>query len=71
MRTLVDIGEVELEALDRIAKEGNVSRASLIRTAIGDYLARNIKERQSGAFGLWKQSPVDGLKFQDEIRSEW
>lgn len=71
MRTLVDIGEAELEALDRLAKEGNVSRASVIRSAIGDYLARNVKDRQSAAFGLWKQDPVDGLKFQNEIRSEW
>ena len=71
MRTLVDIGEAELEALDRLAKEENVSRASVIRSAIGDYLARNVKDRQSAAFGLWKQDPVDGLKFQTEIRSEW
>ncbi|WP_105381764.1 ribbon-helix-helix domain-containing protein [Neorhizobium alkalisoli] len=71
MRTLVDIGEAELAALDRLAKEDKVSRASLIRVAIGDYLARNVKDRQSAAFGLWKRDPVDGLKFQDEIRSEW
>ncbi|OHV75994.1 CopG family transcriptional regulator [Rhizobium sp. LCM 4573] len=71
MRTLVDLGEADLEALDRLAKEENVSRASLIRAAVREYLRRNAKEKQAEAFGLWGTSGIDGLKFQEEIRGEW
>ncbi len=24
-----------------------------------------------GSFGLWKDAPVDGLAYQEKIRSEW
>ncbi|KKX28191.1 CopG family transcriptional regulator [Rhizobium sp. LC145] len=71
MRTLIDIGEADLEALDRLAREENVSRASLIRAAVRDYLRRNAKEKQAEAFGLWGEGGIDGLKFQEEIRGEW
>lgn len=41
MRTLVNIPDADIEALDRIAAEKQVSRASLIREAVGDLLDRN------------------------------
>ncbi len=71
MRTLVDIDEAELDALDRIAKSENVSRASLIRHAVRDYLGRNARTQQADAFGLWSDSSVDGLRYQEDVRSEW
>jgi metal-responsive CopG/Arc/MetJ family transcriptional regulator len=71
MRTLVDIDDAELEALDRLAKQENVSRASLIRAAVRDYLGHTLKQKQAAAFGLWGESGVDGLKFQEEVRGEW
>ena len=39
MRTLVDLVESQVEALDRLAKQQERSRASLIRAAVDDYLA--------------------------------
>ena len=39
MRTLIDIGEAELKALDRMARAAKVSRASLIRKAVDDFIA--------------------------------
>jgi metal-responsive CopG/Arc/MetJ family transcriptional regulator len=71
MRTLVDIGDAEIEELDRIARSENVSRASLIRLAVRDYLGRHAKQQQAAGFGLWAGSGVDGLEFQEKIRSEW
>jgi metal-responsive CopG/Arc/MetJ family transcriptional regulator len=71
MRTLVDIGDEELRALDKLAEAEKVSRASLIRAAVRDYLGRNAKEKRTAAFGLWSDNAVDGLKFQEEMRSEW
>jgi metal-responsive CopG/Arc/MetJ family transcriptional regulator len=71
MRTLVDLGKAELDALNRLAEQQNVSRAALIRTAVSDYLGRHANEKRNDAFGLWQQNGVDGLTFQEEIRGEW
>jgi metal-responsive CopG/Arc/MetJ family transcriptional regulator len=71
MRTLVDIGDADIEELDRMAKAGNVSRAALIRHAVRDYLGRHTKQQQAAAFGLWAGSEIDGLEFQKNMRSEW
>lgn len=71
MRTLVDIGDQEVKALDRLAHREKVSRAALIRKAIDDFLARNVNISDAEAFGLWGDRKVDGLAYQEDIRSEW
>lgn len=71
MRTLIDIGEAELKALDRMAQAENVSRASLVRRAVRDFLDRHRRGSEAEAFGLWGDRVVDGLAYQDEVRSEW
>ncbi|PKA40208.1 CopG family transcriptional regulator [Rhizobium sullae] len=71
MRTLIDIGEAELKALDEMAKSENVSRASLVRKAVNDFLARHERIRQDEAFGLWGDRKIDGLEYQDKVRNEW
>ncbi len=70
MRTLIDIGEAELKALDRMARSANVSRASLIRKAVDDFLGRE-RGKEDDAFGLWGDEAVDGLEYQEKVRSEW
>jgi predicted transcriptional regulator len=71
MRTLVDIGDPEVKALDRLAQREKVSRAALIRKAIDDFLARSNLANETEAFGLWGNRKIDGLAYQEEIRSEW
>lgn len=71
MRTLVDIGDPEVKALDRLAQREKVSRAALIRKAIDDFLARNSSTGEVEAFGLWGDRKVDGLAYQEDIRNEW
>lgn len=71
MRILVDIGKPELEALDKLARTENVSRASLIRAAVSDYLGRKASRQHATAFGLWAQNPVNALELQEKMRSEW
>ena len=71
MRTLVDLVDSQVEALDRLAKRQDRSRASLIREAVGDYLGRHCLESEAEAFGLWGKNAVDGLAFQERVRSEW
>lgn len=70
MRTLVDIPDRQIQDLTAICMAENVSRAELIRRAISAYLEKN-KPAAVEAFGLWKERKVDGLEYQDQVRSEW
>lgn len=70
LRTLVDIPESHLEALDKLASERKVSRASLIRDAVGDLLKNEKSDIARDAFGLWG-GEVDGLAFERKLRQEW
>lgn len=71
MRTLVDIGDKEIEALDKLATEEKVSRAALIRRAIADLLQKRTETDVADAFNLWGADTKDGLALQDELRQEW
>ncbi len=71
MRTLVDLVDSQVEALDRLAKRQDRSRASLVREAVDDYLGRHCLDNGDEAFGSWGKNPTDGLEFQERARSEW
>ena len=71
MRTLVDLGDTQLRELDELSKDEKRSRAALIREAIDDYLAKRRKILEGDAFGLWGKRKVDGLAYQERVRSEW
>lgn len=71
MRALVDMNETQVAALDALAKEENTSRAALIRRAIDDYLRRRRCEQLEDGFALWGRRKVDGLEYQEALRSEW
>jgi predicted transcriptional regulator len=71
MRTLVDIGDTDITALDSLARKRDQARAVLIREAIADYLARHRQSGQADAFGLWSSGSRNGLVFQEELRAEW
>ena len=70
MRTLVDIPEDELEELNALSQARKVSRAELIRQAVAGFLAQN-KAGLEDSFGLWKGRGVDGVDYQNKLRSEW
>jgi predicted transcriptional regulator len=71
MRALVDMNDVQVDALDSLAKRMRQSRAALIRAAIDEYLARHRREQVEDGFGLWGAHKVDGLAYQKKTRSEW
>jgi predicted transcriptional regulator len=74
MRTLVDLVPSQVEALDRLAKRRERSRAALIREAVDDYLGRHGRDGAEAGFGLWREAgapAVDGLEFQERARGEW
>jgi metal-responsive CopG/Arc/MetJ family transcriptional regulator len=71
MRTLVDLGDSQIQALDELSKKEKRSRAALIRHAIDDYLAKRCAVKEGDAFGLWGKRKVDGLAYQEKVRGEW
>jgi len=71
MRALVDIEEDQIRDLDRLAKQQKRSRAALIREAVADYLKQRRLREAENAFGLWGQPRIDGLTYQEKVRSEW
>ena len=71
MRTLVDLGESQMRALDELSKKEKRSRASLIRQAIDDYLGKRSEKQSDDAFGLWGKRKIDGLAYQEKMRGEW
>jgi metal-responsive CopG/Arc/MetJ family transcriptional regulator len=71
MRTLVDVGDSQLQELDQLSKQEKRSRAALIREAIDDFLARRRSQQQGDAFGLWGRHKIDGLAYQEKVRNEW
>jgi predicted transcriptional regulator len=71
MRTLVDLGDTQVQALDELAMKDKRSRAALIRQAIDDFLAKRHSRQQSDAFGLWGKRKMDGVTYQEKARGEW
>lgn len=77
MRALVDIPDSQLSDLAIVCKTKKLPRAEVIRQAIAAYIAEN-KPNASQAFGLWansnaqaKKEPVDGLAYEEKVRTEW
>jgi hypothetical protein len=70
MRTLVDIPDRQIDELTMICETKKVSRAEAIRQAIAAYVEKN-KPAAPAAFGLWKGREIDGLAYQEQVRSEW
>jgi metal-responsive CopG/Arc/MetJ family transcriptional regulator len=71
MRILVDIEELDLALLDRLATQAKRSRAALIREAIADFLRHKRAPPENDGFGLWGKGKVDGLAYQRKMRAEW
>jgi predicted transcriptional regulator len=74
MRTLIDLKEEEVAALDAQAKREGVSRAALMRQAIAEFLGRIGSPDEDAGFGAWKRDArpaIDGLAHQEKLRREW
>lgn len=69
-RILVDIPQKYLDDLGVMARAEKLPRAEIIRKAIASYVEQN-RPASGDAFGVWKDRQVDGLDYQDKIRSEW
>jgi metal-responsive CopG/Arc/MetJ family transcriptional regulator len=69
MRTLIDLDDTQIQALDELSKKEKRSRAALIRQAIDDFLKSRRDKQERDAFGLWGKRKVDGLAYQEKMRS--
>ncbi|MCA8032460.1 ribbon-helix-helix protein, CopG family [Burkholderia sp. BCCIQ04A] len=70
-RILVDLSDGQLDALAVIVETQHRPRAAIIRDAIDAYIALNKPRLADDVFGLWKDRTIDGLAYQEELRSEW
>ena len=71
MRTLVDLPDTQIQALAALCERVRQPRAAIIREAIAEYLERRATKSADAAFGLWGAETVDGLAYQEKVRSEW
>ena len=55
---------------DLVGQEHLVGVDGIIRKAIASYVEQN-RPVTADAFGIWKDRQVDGLDYQETIRSEW
>jgi metal-responsive CopG/Arc/MetJ family transcriptional regulator len=70
MRALIDIPEKQIQALSAICAAEKLSRAEAVREAIAYYIDKK-KPQANEAFGLWQDQNVDGVAYQERVRSEW
>ena len=71
MRTIIELPAEQVEALDALCKRDGLSRAEVIRRAVGGHLAQQHGADARRAFGLWRGRGLDGRKYQDARRREW
>jgi hypothetical protein len=71
MRTLIDLPDPQIRALAALCDKVNKSRASIVREAIAEYLAKYQRGPGEEAFGLWTADAPDGVDFQRDARAEW
>jgi metal-responsive CopG/Arc/MetJ family transcriptional regulator len=70
-RILIDLPDSQVEELAVLVKVEQRPRAAVIRDAIEAYISQHKPMLGADAFGLWKSKKVDGLEYQQELRSEW
>lgn len=72
-RILVDLPDDQLAELSMILSRQPRPRAAVIREAVAEYIANHRISADAAVkvFGLWQQREVDGLAYQEEMRSEW
>ena len=77
MRTIVDLPDEKIKALDSYARAKVISRAAAVREAVATYLPSKQKKRDLNywqkhpAFGSWKGPKVDSVKYVQKLRAEW
>ena len=74
-RTIVDLSDEDLKRLDAVAEDEAVSRASVLREAVAEYVVRRGKApatpKPLAGFGALKGYYGEAQAYQDNLRGEW
>ena len=73
MRTIIELPEEQLRALDAWRQARGISRAEAVRRAVANLLQDEAQVRAAvhAAFGVWSTRALDGLAEQERLRAEW
>ena len=72
MRTIIDLPDEQIEALDGICRRDGISRAEAVRQAVTLLMRQRGTSRSGLAFGIWQgKRTVEGLAYQERLRREW
>ncbi len=77
MRTIVDLPENAVQALDAIGAKLDLSRAELVRRSVDSYLEKHdaagtpVKNDIYGLYADLYDNETDSLEIQDALRNEW
>jgi hypothetical protein len=75
VRTIVDLPEEQIRALDAYSRKFGVSRAEAVRRAVAMFLPkrphRKLDFQNHPAFGAWKDRRLDAVGYQRKLRAEW
>jgi hypothetical protein len=71
VRTIIDVTDRQLDALDAWCRRDGISRAEAIRRAIDAHLAAASAAARPAAFGIWRDQAEDGLAYERRRRAEW
>jgi metal-responsive CopG/Arc/MetJ family transcriptional regulator len=55
MRIVIDVPDTLVGQLDSLARDNGVSRAEIMRRALGDYVQTCKPEQMRRFFGLWQE----------------
>ncbi|MER1967957.1 CopG family transcriptional regulator [Castellaniella sp. GW247-6E4] len=58
-------------ALAQIVEAQQRPRAAVIRDAVEAYIANHARPSGAEVFGAWRDKRLDGLEYQQTLRSEW
>jgi hypothetical protein len=71
VRTIVDLPDTQLEALDALCRREGISRAEAVRRAVAAHVRQARAAAPDAAFGLWHGRGIDGLAYERRVRDEW
>jgi metal-responsive CopG/Arc/MetJ family transcriptional regulator len=71
MRTIVELPQEQIDALDGICRTEGISRAEAVRRAVALLVTERAAAAGRHAFGLWKGRGTDGVAYQRRVRGEW
>jgi hypothetical protein len=72
VRTIIDLPDDQLEALDGICRRDGISRAEAVRQAVTLLMRQRSAGRSGIAFGIWRgRRSVDGVEYEQKLRREW